>query len=254
MLNMIRADFYRLRHTKSFWITLVVTALVCIFMVASGSKGSMLTINDQPVNQNTVTKIDGLTALGFATNSMVFYCILPLIVIVLGSEYSKGTLKNIITTGMSRTSFFLGKFISYTCILILEMLVLYLTTFLTGTLIGGVGEVKGDALANTIYYFCGFLFLLLAMTAVTNCLLYVTKNTVVSVISAIIVPMVIMSIHFILGKENFLQYIDLMAVMDQITMTTVHTMGDLKEPFIGAAGILVGFLGLTNYIFNKQDL
>lgn len=254
MLNMIRADFYRLRHTKTFWLTLAITVAICVLAVTMGSSGSMILVNGEPVNETAAADINGITATGFASNSMVFYCVLPLIVIVLGSEYSKGTLKNIVTTGVSRTSFFFGKFISFACVLALELGVLYLSTFITGTIIGGVGEVDRDTLANLALHFFGFLFLLLALTAVTNLFLYLTKNTAVSVILAVILPTVVMTFRFILTKVTVLKYIDMMGLMDTLAQIDIHSLSEIRESLIGGGVMLVGFLLLTNWIFNKQDL
>lgn len=255
MLNMVRGDFYRLRHTKSFWITLVITVAVCVFAVASGSQGSMLTINGEPVSKGAgESAITGINALGYAANSMVFYCILPLIVIVLGSEYSKGTLKNIITGGMSRTSFFLGKFVSYGCVLFVELLLLNVATFITGTIIGGVGSTKGDVLVNSLLRFLYFFLFLLALTAVTNLFLYLSRNTVASVIAAIVIPSVVMTFRFLIQDWHFLEYVDLMGAMDSVSQLTFQTISDFKAPLIGSLGLLVSFLLLTNHLFNKQDL
>lgn len=107
MLNFIRADLYRLSRSKSFWITEgIILLLVILSVVSNGSVG--VTLGDSTQTAGGLTEMTGFLAIQTSLSSMLLYYSLPLVMQVLGSEYTKGTMKNIITVGVSKPAYLLG--------------------------------------------------------------------------------------------------------------------------------------------------
>ncbi|MFR3287206.1 MAG: hypothetical protein ACLTQU_07885 [Enterococcus casseliflavus] len=93
MLNFIRADLYRLSKSKSFWITEgIILLLVILAVVSNGDVG--VTLGDSTQTTGSLAEMTGFLAIQTSLSSMLLYYSLPLVMQVLGSEYTKGTMKN----------------------------------------------------------------------------------------------------------------------------------------------------------------
>lgn len=138
MLNFIRADLYRLSRSKSFWITEgIILLLVILSVVSNGSVG--VTLGDSTQTSGGLTEMTGFLAIQTSLSSMLLYYSLPLVMQVLGSEYTKGTMKNIITVGVSKPAYLFGKFLVYALVLVLQIVAICVVSFVAGTVIGGIG-------------------------------------------------------------------------------------------------------------------
>lgn len=188
MLNFIRADLYRLSRSKSFWITEgIILLLVILSVVSNGSVG--VTLGDSTQTAGSLTEMTGFLAIQTSLSSMLLYYSLPLVMQVLGSEYTKGTMKNIITVGVSKPAYLFGKFLVYTLVLVLQIVAICLVSFVAGTVIGGIGYNDLSQIENLLYYFVSFVLILLATSSFAVLVLYLTKNTAVSVLATIFIPM-----------------------------------------------------------------
>ncbi|WP_440897359.1 ABC transporter permease [Amphibacillus sp. Q70] len=252
MLNMIRADIYRLLHTRSFWITELVITLLAILFAVSGERVGIM-VDGEQINEIGELVVTGINSVQIINNTFIFYYLLPLIILVLGSEYSKGTLKNIITTGTSRSTFFFGKFFSYAVIAFVQYVWLLLVAFIAGSLIGGFGEITGEILLDQLYYILAGCLFIFAMSTITNFVLYLTKTTAVSILIAIIFPLAIFLWHTIQPNLTFLNYLDMQGAFENVVTTTFKTAHEMQTSFIGAILIIGIGLTLTNWLFNKQD-
>lgn len=254
MLNFIRADFYRLLHTKSFWIAEVIITVMAFISIVSMTSFVVQVEDLSTAGEGSANALTGYSAVGQSLGSALIYYMLPLVILVLGSEYSKGTLKNIITTGVSRTSYFLGKFLSFTVVMFLQIIWLALIGFVVGTISGGTGFSATNTMDNIVYQLLGQLIILLAISSVTTLVLYLTKNTAVSVIVSIVWPMATAVAAMMNSNSTLLDYINFQSKLDQVAATTLSTMGDVVPTFISAIILTVLFISLTNWYFNKQDL
>lgn len=256
MFNFIRGDFYRLVHTKSFWITEAIILVFTMISIFSMSAVTTVTVNGESASSaaSNISSINGFTALQLSLSPVLLYFTLPLIILVLGSEYSKGTLKNIITTGVSRTSFFFGKFISFLAVLFMQILAIALVSLIVGTIVGGTGFSTMEQMMSIIYYFFGLIVLLAATTSIVIIALYITKNTAVCIILAIVLPMLINMVHLFKTDWDILNYIDFQGNMEALVSGTISNFGDMLPAFIGAITTTIICLIISNRIFNKQDL
>ena len=105
MINMIKAELYRLTKSKGFyifWICAVFTFMISVIYHAPGgiSLGAPLDYSDD-IKMDIVQ-----TAMNF---SYYFFLIIPVFCII-SSEYSEHTIKNTITSAISRKKYFTAKY------------------------------------------------------------------------------------------------------------------------------------------------
>lgn len=238
MLNVLRADVYRLVRTKGFWILQVVIAGMVISHITLSQK----------------VTIDGVAAIQSSTDGVIMYYILPLIMIVLGADFSNGTLKEMVTSGISCTKFFFSKLVSYGVLQLLLIVETYLLPFLFGLVLGGPGHVTGKFAATVLYQGTVFWVLLFAITVFTYFLLYLTKSSAVCMTAAVLVPLIIYTCHFMNSGLRFLNYVDFMLCMANVQATSFAHLGAVSYGLIGAGVIIVaGSLG-NSYYFNHMNL
>lgn len=253
MLNFIRADLYRLSKSKSFWITEgIILLLVILAVVSNGDVG--VTLGDSTQTTGSLAEMTGFLAIQTSLSSMLLYYSLPLVMQVLGSEYTKGTMKNIITVGVSKSAYLFGKFLVYALVLVLQILAICLVSFIAGTIIGGVGFEDISQLENLLYYFAGFVLILLATSSFALLVLYLTKNTAVSVLATIFIPMGFAIARFSLPTWKFLEYLDFQGGLEMVTMTTIQTWETVQPIFLGSLISLLLCLLAAQLVFKRQEL
>lgn len=253
MLNFIRADLYRLSRSKSFWITEgIILLLVILSVVSNGSVG--VTLGDSTQTAGGLTEITGFLAIQTSLSSMLLYYSLPLVMQVLGSEYTKGTMKNIITVGVSKPAYLFGKFLVYALVLVLQIVAICLVSFVAGTVIGGIGYNDLSQIENLLYYFVSFVLILLATSSFAVLVLYLTKNTAVSVLATIFIPMAFAIARISLPDWKFLEYLDLQGGLEMVTMTTFQTWETVQPIFIGSLISLLLCLLAAHLVFKRQEL
>lgn len=253
MLNFIRADLYRLSRSKSFWITEgIILLLVILSVVSNGSVG--VTLGDSTQTAGRLTEMTGFLAIQTSLSSMLLYYSLPLVMQVLGSEYTKGTMKNIITVGVSKPAYLFGKFLVYTLVLVLQIVAICLVSFVAGTVIGGIGYNDLSQIENLLYYFVSFVLILLATSSFAVLVLYLTKNTAVSVLATIFIPMAFAIARISLPNWKFLQYLDFQGGLEMVTITTFQTWETVQPIFLGSLISLLLCLLAAHLVFKRQEL
>lgn len=253
MLNFIRADLYRLSRSKSFWITEgIILLLVILSVVSNGSVG--VTLGDSTQTAGGLTEMTGFLAIRTSLSSMLLYYSLPLVMQVLGSEYTKGTMKNIITVGVSKPAYLFGKFLVYALVLVLQIVAICVVSFVAGTVIGGIGYNDLSQIENLLYYFVSFVLILLATSSFAVLVLYLTKNTAVSVLATIFIPMAFAIARISLPNWKFLEYLDFQGGLEMVTMTTFQTWETVQPIFLGSLISLLLCLLAAHLVFKRQEL
>ncbi|MDR0978938.1 MAG: ABC transporter permease subunit, partial [Lachnospiraceae bacterium] len=143
MLNLMKADVYRVFKGKAFWITLLVLLVFLVMNALTGTIGTMGMNNESLSNlMKTEPDLNGsLTQLyQMATADNLFYFFLPIIVAVITTDFVSGTARNVLAQGVSRTKYYLSKLLlvgllSSTFIIIYETL-----PFAIATIKFGVGN------------------------------------------------------------------------------------------------------------------
>lgn len=156
MLNMIKADFYRLIRSKGIYIAFFLLLLMIgidIYMVEPGYIGTVnQTIDTGAVIENEISDMTSeeiqslsigeirgimLNTKGYALdrdilscNMNLYYIFIFVVVIVIAVEFSGNTIKNTLSSAISRRRYFLSKvFFSNICCLVLFFLNTYIMYF-----------------------------------------------------------------------------------------------------------------------------
>lgn len=256
MLNMLRADVYRLSKSKGFWI---VQALIIAFIFITiktdfiHPSGLNISQDAQQAVQLGGDKWNGIVsvyAIQSISNILVFF-LFPLIIFLIGTDFTKGTYKNILTVGISRYKYFVSKMYSFTMILVAQLIMTYIVAFLIGFMLNGAGNVTIDFIKNIISVLGIQLIFLIATGVVTSALLFVTRSTVASVIVTVALPSVMSILH--LANQNVVIY-QILDFSKGLELATSLDLGLLKYSLIGGlATIILGNI-LIAQVLKRQEL
>lgn len=109
MINQLRTDFYRLRHTWGIYITLIVTIAYSVIITLNNIVGGIWVV---PIPTKILNRLsnkiwtikDGLSAVSMSS-TLLMYVFIGIFVITIGYEFSQKTYKNTLTSGITRFSF-----------------------------------------------------------------------------------------------------------------------------------------------------
>lgn len=256
MLNYIKAELYRTFNRKYFYVfTGILAALVLslnILVKTIGAKDNM-----------TIIKALGIPVM----NYMLLLPVALLVIIIdmiYAEEYKNGTLKNIVSFGMSRSKFIFGKFIT---IIILAFISDFCVLFIfwgSSAAFFGVGKLPNGVEFTTyvnvvVTRYCAAVILWIAVIAV-GLLLSTFVNSYNAFIYSyigifVVLPMTINILSHMIDKNiakvnNFL----LTAHISSVATYNGTNQGDVfKSVAVGLAYIVV-CLGLSLVWFSKKDV
>lgn len=183
MLRLLNAEGYKIRKSKSFYVSVIVMAVFIIFMYAmlmlvdsvlqgdidNGTAGIIVAQEGQ---QNIAQsggsvwdEVGILEMLQQVFSGDLVACVLAIYVtVVVVSEYSSGMVKNIVGKGSSRAVVFLSKLTMSVLSSILITLIGCATALVCGAVFIGTGAFTGDFWRNLAIYI-GLQILLMAALA-----------------------------------------------------------------------------------------
>jgi ABC-type transport system involved in multi-copper enzyme maturation permease subunit len=237
VINLMRADFYRLRHSRA----------LLIWEILIGGVTAVKTI-DWGLKRN----LTGWLAVRLVNNSAsLFIWLLPLVMMVVGHDFSQGLLKDTLTIGISRRRYFLSKMATMGLITLLQLLMVQLIAFLGGVIFGGAGPVQwADWLAQLLVY------VVIAFTEVTTItlVLYWRGSTTAALAVGFLALLAISILHVQFGHISLFAYTDWMLAINRLTTVHSNTLGAMMKPVIGAAALVIGG-GIVNGLrFEKMSL
>lgn len=156
MLDLIKADLYRILRGKAIYITLLGLVLYIAFEIAalnflttsaltadlmSEMSSDMGEYGDMLGAASFNIKMTGINCLvifvSMAQN--IIYLLLPAAIVVAGTDFNIGTVKNILSRGCTRIKYFFAKYLLITIINIVLLVIGYIVSFLIGSVLNGVG-------------------------------------------------------------------------------------------------------------------
>ena len=179
MLDIIKADFYRIMRGKAFYITLSLLLAFIILQVVTGHTESLLSTNFGGESDSVL--ITGITApFEMMSNSdTTLFFLLVFIVIIAVFDFSSGTAKNVLTSGVSRMEYYFAK-------LVLSLLFCFAISFLmvavssvSATIVRGFGGAFDMAFFGSLLRtFAAQLLILFAITCMGVFFVFTVKNVV----------------------------------------------------------------------------
>lgn len=260
MLNIIKADWYRLRHHKGLYITLILLILF-LGLQGMGARGQIGVITETTNQAVSTLEPTGSTMpmeiLGSIDNQIYF--LLAFIVFIAGADFSSHTVKNAISSGVSRLDYFLSKLaLSALFALIIVLLSGFIPTIMA-TVKNGFGAplLKGQWLVLLKAYGLVF-YLYMALTVFGVMLSFVTQK-IASVNSLYLVfclvPSILIMILAIIDTF-FLKLFKFEFISNMRTIANIGTFTpeDYMRIFLIGGTLMVSSLAITYVFYSKCDI
>ena len=212
MIHTIQADFYRLFRSKGFWITEIVLFALMLMGATIGATGHLMSVDTTPPETELPSKgWDGIQALINASSqgsNLVFLCII-LACLVLGVDLIGKLYKNSLTVGVSRTEFFLAKFVVLASIALMQILVSLVIAFIPATILNGLGTMPEGFIGNLLLTIALQFLCLLAWLSIVSFILYVTHSYLAVFIGYLISSTLLSTPMLIFPDIEILRYLSL---------------------------------------------
>ncbi|WMJ24410.1 ABC transporter permease subunit [Paludicola sp. MB14-C6] len=191
MINLLRSELYKLFKSKSFYIccficviATIVVAFTYNFLQNNMSPEMLEQMNNAAISdKSSITspnslftqKFNGQLFLSQSFTGNTLQIILAVFVsLFVSSEFTTGTIKNIVAKGFTRFNVYFAKLIIVWVASILMMLIIPLTAVSIGTILWGFGNAASDLTKNIVVFFGLQILLCLALSS-----LFVTISVVV---------------------------------------------------------------------------
>ncbi|ORO75500.1 hypothetical protein [Streptococcus oralis] len=249
MIHTIQADFYRLFHSKGFWITEFVLFVLLLMGATIGATGHLMSVQTAPPEIPT-HGWNGIEALINASNngSNLFLCII-LVCLVLGVDLIGKLYKNSLTVGVSRTEFFLAKSFVLASIALLQLIASLVIAFVPSTLLNGLGTMPDGFITNLLLTIFLQFLCLLAWLSIVSFILYVTHSYLAAFIGYLVTSIILSTPMLVFPDIEILRYL----ILDFAYAMTADSQSVLYTITVCIAIILFFSLsGLT--VFKKKSL
>lgn len=256
MKNLIKHELYKLVTSKGIRILFIV--LICM-MVFSLAMIALMVGALQALDPNaSVTDITGLLAMDSSSNFLLYVGIISVILVV--NEFSKGTIKLVAMSDVSRFEVYLSKFLSValaTVALIVVQKVLNIIGLQIIVNSMGLPMIYPNFFNGIFIPFLMELLLAVSLVAFCNFFAFWFKNTagVIAILFGYsVIISILMLVAMFTGSDflNFLNDISFQQVM--INLNTAQTPTHMVNYFISVFINFVPFFIGGYFIFNRQEI
>ncbi|MGM0213837.1 ABC transporter permease [Enterococcus sp. AZ109] len=219
MVNTIRADFYRLFHSKGFYITQFVLITVVVLSVLTeglatvGSNNEMLNSLQDQVKQAQWSGANTVVSMSTMASFLIYFC-LPIFVMTIGYDLSRKTLKNLITSGVSRGKFFFSKYVVFLVMSLMQFVFYYGSTFISASLKSGVGTFGSDYFENLFRAILIQFISVQGIFAFGLLVLFLTFSNISAVLTVVLLPVVISIVSIINNEVEVFRYLSFQGNID----------------------------------------
>lgn len=258
MVNLLRADFYKLFRAKSFYICAAIAALLSILNVVLLNRS----LNSELGISPSLLGYDGLFALTSGIGQATLFITIMNSIFV-PSEFAHGTIKNIASRGLSRWSIYLSKLIIGIFVSVAYILVCSLCSFGVGSAMWGMGDIDravfldisrmlglfllAEVAVQSIFIMFGFLIRHTGGTSFTNLGIMILAQT-------LILPV----INFGLSEWLKLENIDVTDYWPASYLIRYGSLDILSEDIITGVIVSCAFIVVTTalgiFSFYKRDI
>ncbi|MCM3363113.1 ABC transporter permease [Niallia sp. Sow4_A1] len=183
MLNLLTAEKIKLVRSKKLWIVLGILSLLPILQVVN----SNISVNyGAELNQTKDTVINGATGiLMMEKNGLTVLLVMSaFICFFIGEEFQKGTIRNTLSLGRSRTYYYMTKLAVAALLTLVGVILMTVFGIMGFSAVFGFGEVA--EISNYLWFaikaFLTLYFLILANVSIYVMISFLTKNSAVSLI------------------------------------------------------------------------
>jgi ABC-type transport system involved in multi-copper enzyme maturation permease subunit len=151
MLNLLKADFYKLKKSRTFLICTVISILLAVFLIVAIHQW----LNHDPDENDRYSQeiaemkeeASGIWALEYFLTAEFHLIIIGVFVaIFISSEFGNGTIKNTLSRGAGRVNIFISKFAISSCASLTILFTFMLVILVAGTIAWGFGTASASEL------------------------------------------------------------------------------------------------------------
>lgn len=228
MLNLINAELYKLKKSKTFKICIVISIILSTILASKfiqkfsypenffqqNELGKFLYSLTSEKNATTFSLFGvgtGWNVLIMSTENAISYTVSSIglgapisflfsifISIFISTEFNNGTIKNIITKGYKRKTIYFSKLIVSCISSVLFLYIFLIFSFINGFINYGIGNINDKLLYTTFIFFIYQTFIHISISAVFTMFSMLFKNIIVSLCSCLfILPMFTSMFQFI---------------------------------------------------------
>ncbi|MBO4703884.1 MAG: ABC transporter permease [Bacilli bacterium] len=269
MINLLKADFFRVLRTKIVYISLIIAVILPLFIAVVNGLTAMATASLYSEGYEPSPAGDTLLGNTFSPVMSFSYIFAVFPVIVIMMDFGNGTLRNKIIHGYTRQQIYAAHFI-VSLIHITAITLIFVTTNVVSALVLGISEVPADLIsAYLVYYLVGFLGVV--MVASLGCCMALSLGNAGAIVITILGTLVLTYLGSIIGlilrlndvtdMEHFLCFFPSYLTETLSSYLLYPTPSDIPhiEPMYiveAVSGVLLlsgGFYGLGSFIFSKRD-
>ena len=257
MFNMLRADTYRLLHSRGFYITQFVMIGLVVVSVATDSLSMMIGSAGLSSFQNqashvTWTAVNSVKLMS-SMASLLLYILLPLFIMSIGFDFSRKIYKNPLSSGMTRLNYFISKYFVFVLITVGQLLFYYGVIFLSTGIKSGFGKLTVLLVKKWVQVFSLQLLELNAIFAISVLVIYLSFSTIAAVITTVVTPVLIPVLLQLFTKAHWLRNFDFQSRVDSAYFTQYRGT-DLSGLMIASFGMILGCLLVAYISFRKREL
>ena len=267
MINLLKADFFRVLRTKIVYISLIIAIALPLFIALVNGLTAMAAAGLYPEGYEPSPAGDTLLGNTFSPVMSFSYIFAVFPVIVIMMDFGNGTLRNKIIHGYTRHQIYAAHFI-VSLVHITAITLLFAATNVISALVLGISEVPTDLIpAYVIYYLVGFLGVVLV--ASLGCCLALSLGNAGSIVLTVIGTLffgylgsvigLILQLNHVTNMDHFLCFFPSYFTETLSPFLLYPSEIPLVEPMHiveAVAGILLlsgGFYGLGTIVFSKRD-
>ena len=259
MQNIIRADLYRIFKSKGVYITSAVfLGLLFLTLFTNGTIGVGTGIMPESLGDLSVTGANA-PFIAMEEADLLLYFMLPLVIFIACADFSSGTVKNVLSSGVSRSKYYASKLLlsCVFCVVLITAKVVIATA--SATLIHGFGGVFGiDYAVSVLKPFLMQLFLLISATCVCVFLVFTTKKTAAVngiYIAWAFVPILILSMLMDVSENAVeLMHYDLTLNIKAFANFTARTSEDISRALIICGFYILASTVMGIVLFNRSEI
>lgn len=278
MMNIIRADIYRIVRGKGIYITLAAFLAMIILQVVGGTNMNagvnIVSLEDMNLENLSIEELRSQTfdiselfsppsgreapSQVMAATSNILYILLPLLVFVGVADFSSGGARNTLACGVSRRKYFCSKLIlsCFFCVLLLILYVLF--SVIAATLFNGFGgEFTGEYVLDTVKIFLPQLLLCLAGACVGVFFVFLFRSAAVTgiYIAFLLVPSILILLLTLMSSrfEALYDY-ELTSSIGALTQISTMSTGEITKTLLVGVGYIVLAIVGGFAIFRKAEI
>jgi ABC-2 type transport system permease protein len=250
MLNLLRADFYKLRRSKSFFICLGLLVVIVAYIIIDFSSSAHIKEQLSPSTFHWIYMF-------FQEKAFLPYFI-PVfqaifITMLITSEYITGTIKDSVSLGFSRMKIYISKLITISMGSILMMLAAIFTIVITSIFVFGIyGSFSMYDLLLLVRMFLIQVLLYTAYGSIFLMVAFLIKNIGGTMAFGIFFSLILGSLGSVVGNSYFGR---ILLLMNFSPTAVPHPQAvDIRIAIAVALSYLILCSGIGGVTFKKQDI